>query len=84
MQYLKRMSVAGILGMGCLNFSPKIRWVRNGGREVTGWLKLCPNVRGRRRELAGWLKSIPKDRRKSERGRESTGWLNKRQLGDQI
>lgn len=56
-----------------------LRWVREGGREETGRLKLLPSWRESReggRWSMGWLKFKPRERERREGGRLSIGWLN--------
>ncbi len=64
--------------IGWLNKAPKVRKVRECGRESTGWLKHPPNVRWVRecgRKSTGWLKQSPKVRCVSESGSKLIGWL---------
>ena len=43
--YLKLASVTGRAVMGRLNCAPSERWMREGGRELMGWLKENPKDR---------------------------------------
>jgi len=57
-------------------YTPKVRLVRERGRERRGWLKLSPNMRWVReggREFTEWLNAFPKKSSLRERGRWFTG-----------